>query len=101
MPELLRIKGYLLASCSPPDERNAEAYLSRSVACARRHGALAWELRAATTLAHLRLGMPEARSELGAVYAQFTEGLETADLRAAKDLLDQLARSDEPAKRCQ
>jgi len=23
MPELLRIKGYLLASCSPADERNA------------------------------------------------------------------------------
>ena len=88
MPELLRVKGYLLASSSPPDERGAEAWLARSAACARRQGALAWELRTATTLARLRPGMPEARSELAAVYAQFTEGMETADLRVAKELLE-------------
>jgi len=94
MPELLRIKGYLLASSSPPDERGAEACLSRSLACARRQGALAWELRTATTQARLRPGTPEARSELAVVYAQFTEGMQTVDLRDAKDVLDQLARRE-------
>jgi predicted ATPase len=98
LPELLRIKGDLLASSSPPDGPGAEACLLRSVACARQQGSLAWELRTATTLARMRLETPEARRELAAVYAQFVEGLQTADLRAARDLLDRPAHSGGPVR---
>jgi len=50
-------------------------------------------LRAATSLARLRQsdGRPsEARDVLLPAYQSFTEGFETADLRAAKKLLDSL-----------
>jgi predicted ATPase len=87
MPELLRVKGYLLASSSPPDKRGAETYLTRSLACAHRQGALAWALRTATTLARLHSGMAEARSKLTAVYNLFTEGMQTVDLKVAQELL--------------
>jgi predicted ATPase len=36
-----------------------------------------------------RLG--DARDQLASVYGRFTEGFETADLRTAKQLLDELA----------
>jgi predicted ATPase/DNA-binding winged helix-turn-helix (wHTH) protein len=98
LPELLRVKGYLLASSSPPDDREAEACLSASVACARRQGAVAWELRAAATRVQLRPGAPEARRELAAVYGELTEGMETADLRFARGLLDRAPASGERAR---
>lgn len=54
----------------------------------------AYELRAATDLARL-LGeagrREEARELLVPVYGWFTEGLDTADVKAAKALLDELA----------
>jgi predicted ATPase len=52
---------------------------------------LSWELRAATSLARLlrdRIG--EARDLLAPIYERFTEGFGTADLQAAKQLLDEL-----------
>jgi len=58
---------------------------------ARRQGALSWELRAATSLARFWRGqqrVTQARKLLGPVYRRFTEGFETADLTAAKALLD-------------
>jgi predicted ATPase len=57
---------------------------------------LSWELRAATSLARLWLEQNRtkaAREILAAVYDRFTEGFETADLRAAKLLLDGLRPS--------
>ena len=59
--------------------------------------AKSWELRAATSLASLRRqqGRPqEAAALLAPIYAWFTEGLDTADLKEAKALLDKLT---EPA----
>jgi predicted ATPase len=57
---------------------------------ARRQGSLAWELRAAMSLAR-RLGdqgrLAEASAILRPVYDQFVEGADTADLVAAKRLL--------------
>jgi predicted ATPase len=56
----------------------------------RQQGALAWELRTATDLAtlHASQGHPErGRTLLQPVYEQFTEGFDTADLKAAKSLL--------------
>jgi predicted ATPase len=57
-------------------------------------GALSWELRAATSLARLwrDQGRPaEGMALLQPVYDRFTEGFDTADLQAAKALLDALA----------
>ena len=85
MPELLRIKGELLG---------AEEWFIRSLELARRQGALAWELRAATGLARLwrdERRIADARELLGEAYGKFTEGFATADLRAAQALLRELS----------
>jgi tetratricopeptide (TPR) repeat protein len=91
LPEMMRIKGEILTSgshsCDP------ETWFSRSIDLAREQSALAWELRTATSLAHLwaRQGrVDEAQRVLRAVYDRFTEGFDTLDLRAAKRLLDEL-----------
>jgi len=90
LPELLRLKGRLLAARSPADARAADVTLAAAIDVARSQGALAWELRAATTMAFECLrrgdGADELR-ELSAIYAKFTEGLETPDLRVARSLL--------------
>jgi predicted ATPase len=93
--EMLRIKGDLLLI---RDARGAAAaaedYFRQAVDLACRQGALSWELRAATSLA--RLLSDQARSAdatacLRPVCDQFTEGFATADLKAAKALLDDLS----------
>lgn len=59
----------------------------------RCQGALAYELRAATSLARLwgdRGRRNDARRVLAGVYDGFTEGFETHDLRAGRALLDEL-----------
>ena len=60
---------------------------------ARERGTLSWELRAATSLARLLRHQgrtADATTCLRPVYARFTEGFGTADLVAAKQLLDEL-----------
>jgi predicted ATPase len=55
--------------------------------------AKSWELRAATSLARLWRDQgrrAEARDLLAPVYGWFTEGFDTADLKDAKALLDEL-----------
>jgi tetratricopeptide (TPR) repeat protein len=92
-PEILRIKGELLASAPAANLSEAEDWLSRSLQLAHRQSALAWELRTATSLAVLRRKQDrhaEAHGVLAAVYDRFTEGFETTDLRAARRLLDEL-----------
>jgi predicted ATPase/DNA-binding winged helix-turn-helix (wHTH) protein len=95
LSELLRIKGDLIVL---DDSRNgtvsAGDLYQQGVDWARRQGALSWELRAATSLVRLlrdrdRLG--EARDLLAPIYERFTEGFDTADLREAKALLEELA----------
>jgi predicted ATPase len=90
LPELLRIKGTLLASRSQADDRAVHEVLSAAIELARRQGALAWELRATSTLARNRLrraGSVDALRDLAKVYAKFTEGKATPDLQAARSLL--------------
>jgi predicted ATPase/DNA-binding SARP family transcriptional activator len=92
--ELLRIKGELvmLAGGSGAGPA-AEGQFQQALDWARRQGALSLELRGATGLArrwHGRGQTGPARELLAPVYGQFTEGFDTADLRAAKALLDQL-----------
>jgi tetratricopeptide (TPR) repeat protein len=92
-PEILRIKGELLASAPGANLTEAEAWLSRSLQLAHRQSALAWELRTTISFALLRRKQDrhdEAHSALAAVYDRFTEGFETSDLSAARRLLDEL-----------
>jgi predicted ATPase len=91
LPDLLRLKGVLLASRSSKDSQAVDDTLSSAIELARRHGALAWELRATTALARERLrrggGADELR-ELAVVYAKFTDGMQTPDLQVARKLLE-------------
>jgi predicted ATPase len=93
--ELLRVKGeLLLLRGAPGAAAAAEDHFRHALDWARRQGALSWELRAATSLARLlsdRGRSADARGLLQPVYDRFTEGFATADLRAAKALLDDLS----------
>ncbi len=94
-PEALRVKGQLLLSRNEPNPTLAEDYFVRSLDLARAQGALSWELRTAISIARMkrkRRQSEAARELLGAAYARFTEGFETADLKQAKQLLDELAK---------
>jgi predicted ATPase len=70
-----------------------EAHLREALAMARRQGAKSLELRAAASLARLT-GRPrraEARHALAEVLAWFPEGLDSADVGEARDVLENLA----------
>src|SRR5215469_9533001 len=90
-PELLRLKGeLLLRQAIGQSGSSAEPSFSAALCLARRQRALALELRAALSLARLRVTKgrhDEARRILAPIYDRFTEGLDTADLKAAEDLL--------------
>ncbi|SMQ30402.1 Predicted ATPase [Pseudomonas helmanticensis] len=93
-PEILRIAADLYAARPNPDFELAEQYLSRSLACAERQFALAWELRTATSLTrlHLKQGrVNEAGKLLQTVFGRFSEGYETLDMREARLLLESLS----------
>jgi tetratricopeptide (TPR) repeat protein len=90
MPESLRVKGRLILSMRQPNEHEAEMCFTRSLELSRRQGARGWELRTAIDAAVLldAQGRRErARAFLRAVFDQFVEGYETADLEAAERLL--------------
>jgi tetratricopeptide (TPR) repeat protein len=95
VPELLRIKGeLLLRSEAEPPAGMAEQCFEQSLVTAREQNALFWELRTALSLARLRLrqlGPNRARQTLAPVCDRFTEGLDSCDLRAARELLDVLS----------
>jgi predicted ATPase len=88
--ELSRLKGDLLAAESPA---SAEACFRQAIEVAQGQQAKLWELRAAVSLARLWLDQgkhAEALDLLAPVYGWFTEGFDTADLKDAKALLDEL-----------
>jgi tetratricopeptide (TPR) repeat protein len=92
-PELLRIKGeVLLQQAADQSTLAAEDCFSQAVQMARQQSALFWELRVALSVARLRVsqGRHEARAPLASVYDRFTEGFATADLQAARTLLEAL-----------
>jgi class 3 adenylate cyclase/tetratricopeptide (TPR) repeat protein len=94
--ELHRLRGEaLLAGAGTVSE--AEAAIEKGIDVARRQNAKSWELRGAMSLARLRRQQgrrAEARDLLAPIYGWFTEGFDTADLKEAKALLDELT---EPA----
>jgi predicted ATPase len=90
-PELLRLRGELEARSG--DAKAAEASFGTSIGLAEKQGALSWRLRTETSLARLRRKQRKARplEGLAETYARFTEGFETADLKAARELLDEVS----------
>jgi tetratricopeptide (TPR) repeat protein len=94
MPELLRTKAALLRATTRARPEEAEACLMQSLELSRSQGALGWELRAAIDLAVVLVGKglrPPAKEILERAYGRFTEGFETADLKAAERLLEELS----------
>jgi predicted ATPase len=92
-PEVHRLMGDLLLRRNPSAPDRAEASYWRAIERARSQEAKSWELRAATSLARLwrDQGKPtEARALLAPIYGWFTEGFDTADLKEAKALLEEL-----------
>jgi predicted ATPase len=90
--EILRIKAGLLLTTGHPTEE-VEALLATSLEIARHQQARSWELRTACDLAGLwqQQGRgAEALQLVRAIYDQFTEGFDTADLRDAAVLLAKL-----------
>ena len=91
--ELTRIEGEL-RNQQQASAGNIEAYFQRAVSIAHDQNARAFELRAATSLArlwHQQGRRAEAHDLVAPVYGWFTEGFDTADLKDAKTLLDELA----------
>jgi predicted ATPase len=93
--ELNRLKGELLLQQATADKREAEACFQNALKVARAQRAKSLELRAAMSMSQLwqRQGKKaEAQKLLGEVFGWFTEGFDTADLKRAKALLEELAQ---------
>jgi predicted ATPase len=93
-PEVYRLEGELRLSHSPSSHAEAETCFRQALDIARSQQAKSLELRAATSLARLWQSQDkrqEAYDLLVPVYGWFTEGFDTADLKDAKTLLDDLA----------
>jgi tetratricopeptide (TPR) repeat protein len=90
-PETLRVRGELRLEKGQAGQ--AETDFRDSIALARSMGAKAFELRATASLAKLLVSRDrrgEARMMLTGIYNWFTKGLDTADLKDAKALLEEL-----------
>jgi len=90
---LPQVHAELLLHARGLKDEAVEASLWEALAVARQQRAKGWELQAATKLANLwrdRGRRDEARDLLAQVYGWFTEGFDTADLKEAKALLDEL-----------
>jgi predicted ATPase len=90
--ELYRLRGAVLAATG--DRAEAASWFQQAIDMARSQQAKSLELRAATSLARLWQAQgkrAQAHDLLAPVYGWFTEGFETADLKDAKALLDELS----------
>jgi predicted ATPase len=90
--ELYRLRGAVLAETGELDA--AASLFYQAIDTARSQQAKSLELRAATSLARLWCDQgrhSQAYDLLAPVYGWFTEGFETADLKDARALLDELA----------
>jgi class 3 adenylate cyclase/predicted ATPase len=91
--ELYRLKGELLLQQSLDNQVEAETCFQHALEIARNQQAKSFELRVTTSLARLwqqQGKRQEAHDLLAPVYNWFTEGFDTADLKDAKALLDEL-----------
>jgi len=90
-PETIALRGELRLKLG--NAERAEADFRKAVEIAQSMGAKAWELRATMSLARLLRDIgrrEEARTMLAGICNWFTEGFDTADLKDAKGLLDEL-----------
>jgi predicted ATPase len=90
-PDVRRLRAELRLLAG--DAAGAERSFLEAIAVARERESRGWELRAVNGLARLwgRNGKRHvARDMLGSLYASFTEGFDTADLRQARALLAEL-----------
>ena len=93
-PSLHHVKGELLLAQNPSDVTEGEHCFRTAIEIATRQTARSEELRATTSLARLLATQgrrDEARAMLAEIYNWFTEGFDTADLKEAKALLDELS----------
>jgi class 3 adenylate cyclase/predicted ATPase len=98
--ELQRVYGELSLRVAAPATRrspvlaSAEESFQKAIEIARRQRAKSLELRAVTSLSRLlqkQSKKEEARQMLAEIYGWFTEGFDTADLKDAKALLEELS----------
>jgi predicted ATPase len=91
--EMHRLKGELLLKQNDLKAAEAQSCFERAIEIAHNQSTKPWELRATTSLARLldKQGhRDKAHAMLAEIYGWFTEGFDTADLKDAKSLLDQL-----------
>jgi predicted ATPase len=94
LSELHRLRGELVLLGDSTATTEATASLNAAVDTAREQDAKLPELRATVSLARLLATQgkrDEARAMLAEIYNWFTEGFDTADLKAAKALLEELS----------
>ena len=92
--EFQRLLGDLLLAGHNTDTAEVDRAFRTAIEVARQQGAKSSELRATTSLARLLAKQgkrDEARAMLAEIYGWFTEGFDTADLKDAKALLDELS----------
>jgi tetratricopeptide (TPR) repeat protein len=93
--ELNRLMGELLLKQNESNAPEARRCFERAIDIARKQSAKSFELRATTSLARLLVSQgrrEEGRAMLADIYNWFTEGFDTADLKDAKALLNELSR---------
>ena len=90
---LYRLKGEAIVMRDCSVTAAAEESFRKASGIARSQSAKSWELRATTSLARLLRNTDrsdEARTMLSEIYGWFTEDFDTADLKDAKTLLEDL-----------
>ena len=93
-PGLYATKGQLLLLQGTASAAEAEDCFRQAIRIAQGQSAKLSELRATTSLARLLASQghrDEARTMLADIYGWFSEGFDTADLKDAKSLLDELS----------
>jgi tetratricopeptide (TPR) repeat protein len=91
---LHHLKGELLLMQNSSNTAGAESCFRTAIEVARRQDAKLFELSASNSLARLLTKQgrrDEARAMLAEIYGWFTEGFDTADLKDAKALLEELS----------
>jgi class 3 adenylate cyclase/tetratricopeptide (TPR) repeat protein/ribosomal protein L40E len=94
LAELWRLHGELLLLPELGDQAGAARAFEHAIEIGRDQDAKWWELRATASLARLLAKhgkRDQARERFGEIYNWFTEGFDTADLKEAKALLDELS----------
>ena len=89
-----RLKGELTLQSTPNATDEAEAAFHEAIEIARRQSAKLYELRTTTSLARMLRDTnrrDQACAILAEIYNWFTEGFDTADLKDAKALLEELS----------